>query len=140
MIQRLLRPESPTGSPGNGMAILQDTPFDPNGVQNDANLCSTLIIQPTIVGQYGAPASVTPRKLTRAGLVALVAAINTYYGTTLSAANLDQINTQLAGGLQAIITPTYVQIGVPPGGASAIATTLAALLTAPNLTPVPAFN
>lgn len=140
MLTLTLRPESPTSSPGNGMAILQNVPTDPNGNLNDAVLCSQLIIQSAIVGTFGAQPSVTPRMFTRVGLVAVTAAINTYYGTTLTAGNLDQINTQLSGGLQAVISPKFVQIAVPPGGASAIATTLAALLAGANLTPIPPFN
>lgn len=138
-MQMQLRPESPNSSPGNGMSIMHAVPVHHNGTALDSQLPSQITIAPTLVGQPGAPASVTPRMFTRAGLVAALAAINTYIGG-LSASQLDQINTQLPAGLTIVVSPDQISIPVPPGGASAISTTLAALLTAPNLTPVPAFN
>lgn len=140
MLQMLLRPESPTSSPGNGMAILQNVPTHHiSGGALDAQVPTQLIVQPTVVGNAGAPASAVPRQFTRAGLIAALAAINTYL-SGLSASQLDQINTQLPGGLAVTVSPTQIVVPVPAGGASTLATSLAALLTAPNLTPIPAFN
>lgn len=137
MLQRIRRAESPAG---NGMVILQDTPFDPNGNLTDATLCSQLVILPTVVGQFGQVAAVTPGRLSRAGLVAMMAALNTYIAG-LSAGNADLINNQLAGGLQVHCTPTLVQVGLAPAGAAAAATALAAVLSGGgNVIALPAFN
>jgi|SRR5579859_4500157 len=136
MITTTLRPESPTSSPGNGMQILHAAPTDMNGQPFDGSVPSLVTIATAVVGQYGAT-QVTPRKLTRAGIVAVLAAVNTYIAG-LTAAQQDQINTQLPGGLVAVVTPTLVQVPVAPAGASGLATTLAGLLIAANLTVVPA--
>jgi hypothetical protein len=116
----IVRPESPGGNP---LTIFQDQPqyagyFASGSAVLDGSTPSTLIIQ-TSQGIAGA--------LTRAGLIAMLGAVNTYL-SGLSAANQDIIAGQLAGGLALSISRTRCVLPVAPGGAATLAAAVAAVL------------
>lgn len=128
------RSETPAG---NGMTILHNQPTDHTGKPLDGTLPSVLTVVPTVNGHAGsATSNVTPGKLSRAGMLAMLAAVNTYL-SGLSAANADLINGTGPGGLSVVITPTQVTVPVAPGGAATLAASLATVLsTGGNVIPV----
>ncbi|GAA3283846.1 hypothetical protein Dvina_01485 [Dactylosporangium vinaceum] len=113
----IVRPESPGG---NAMTIYQDQPQGAGAVAGalDGVVPSVLIIQ-TSQGIAGA--------LTRAGLVAMVAAAASYVAG-LSAGNADIIANTLPGGLALSISRTKCVLPVAPGQAATLATAVAAVL------------
>ena len=137
MINQVKRSETPAGV---GMAIVHQVGSDHQGSPTDAVTPTKLAVVPAVNGHYGAVANVPAAKLTRAGVLAAVAAVNTYL-SGLTAQQLDQIHTLLPGGLEVHVTPTQVVCPVPAGGAAALAASLATVLsTGANLTPLPPLN
>lgn len=124
MITATKRAETPANSQ---MTITQQLPTDHTGKPADGTFPTLVTVTPTVNGHYGATA-VQPGKLSRAGLVAMLAALNTYL-SGLSAANLDTINTQIPGGLAVTITPTFVQCPCAPAGVAALASSIATVLS-----------
>lgn len=126
MITNTRRSETPAG---NGMTIIQAQPNDHTGKPTDATVPCLLTVVPTVNGHAGtATSNLAPGKLTRAGMVAMLAAINTYIAG-LSNANADLINGSLAGGLAVAVSPTLVQVPCAPGGAATLAASLATVLS-----------
>jgi hypothetical protein len=120
------RPESPAG---NGMMIVHSLPTDHNGKTLDGGAPSILTVVPSVNGHVGsATTNVTPGKLSRAGMLAMLAAVNTYL-SGLSAANADLIHGGVSGGLSITITPTQVVVPVAPAGAATLAASMATVLT-----------
>lgn len=124
MITTTKRAETPANSQ---MTIAQQLPTDHTGKPADGTFPTLVTVAPTVNGHYGASA-VQPGKLSRAGLVAMLAAVNTYL-SGLSAANQDAINTQIPGGLAVTISPTFVQVPCAPAGVGALAASIASVLS-----------
>lgn len=124
MITSTKRAESPAG---NGMTIVQALPTDFTGAPLDTTVPSVLSVVPTVNGQYG-PTTATPGKLSRAGVIAMLGALNTYL-SGLTAAQQDAINGQMGGGIHVSVTPQLVICPVAAGGAGTLATSIASVLT-----------
>ena len=120
------RSETPAGC---GMTIVHNLPTDHTGKTLDGGVPSILTVVPTVNGHVGsATTNVAPGKLTRAGMLAVLAAVNTYL-SGLSAANADLINGGVTGGLSVVITPTQVTVPVAPAGVATLAASLATVLS-----------
>jgi hypothetical protein len=125
------RSETPAGV---GMVILHNLPYDPSGKPLDGSLVSQLTVTPALSGHPGVTGQVTPKKLSRAGFITMLAAINTYL-SGLTAAQQDAINTQIPGGLSVTITPTLVQVPCAASGVATLSASMATVLsTGGNLT------
>jgi hypothetical protein len=133
VITKTKRAETPANSQ---MTITHDAPVDFSGNPLDASLPTLVQVAPTVNGHYGATTA-TPGRLSRAGCVAMLAALNTYI-SGLSAAQLDQIHAVL-GGLEVHVTPRSVSCPAAAGGAGTLAASIATVLSTGgnvvNLTP-----
>lgn len=124
-------------TPAGGMVIAWGQPLDFAGNDISGNVCSTVIVRPVIGGTLGQTASQAPFQLTRAGIAATVAALDTFLAG-LTAAQLDLINTQAPGGFVVSVSARAVSCPVPPGGVATLATALATVLsTGANVTQIP---
>lgn len=110
----------PTSPGTGGMLITFEKATDFNGRDINAAIAPPVLL--TVSPKTGATGT---SRLTSAGMVAMVGAVNTHI-SGLSAANRDLIAGQLPGGLSVTITPTLVTV---PSHASGV-TTLAAALQA----------
>lgn len=123
-------------TPAGGMVIGWNQPLDFAGNDVSANFCSTVIVQPVSANTLGQTASQAPYKLTRAGIAAMVAALDTYLGG-LTGAQLDYMYGAAPGGLAVSVSATRVTCPVPPGGVATLATALATVLsTGANVTAI----
>ncbi len=118
------RAETPAG---NGMTILEATPTDHTGKVLDGTLATVLTVVPTVNGHAGnATSNVAPGKLSRAGMIAMLAAVNTYL-SGLSTSVLDAMYG--TPGLSVTVTPTLVQVPVAAAGAATLAASIATVLS-----------
>lgn len=124
MINTTKRAETPNNCQ---MTIAHQLPVDHTGRAVDTTVPTVVSVVPTVNGHFGA-SSVQPGKLSRAGLIAMLAAVNTYL-SGLSAAQQDQINTQIPGGLQVTITPTLVQVPCAAAGVGTLSAAIATVLS-----------
>lgn len=124
MITATKRAETPVNSQ---MTIAHQLPVDHTGKAADNVFPTVVTVSPTVNGHFGASA-VQPGKLSRAGVVAMLGAINTYL-SGLSAAQQDSINTQIPGGMAVTLTPTLVQVPCAPAGVGALASSIATVLS-----------
>ncbi len=125
MITSTKRAETPAG---NSMTITQQVPTDHTGKAIDGNVPTLVQVAPTVNGHFGA-SNAAPGRLSRAGIIAMLAAINTYL-SGLTTAQQDQINTQIPGGMAVTITPTLVVCPCAPGGVTTLASSIATVLSA----------
>lgn len=109
----------PTSPGAGGMLITFDKPTDFRG--NDYTADATLVTVKPKLGASGAS------RLTPAGMVAMVTAVNTHM-TGLSATNRDLIAGRLAGGLSTTITPQLITVPCHTSGVATLAAALQAVL------------
>lgn len=118
------RSETPAN---NGMTIVQNQPTNHLGQALDATLPSLVSVVPTVNGHVNsATSNVAPGRLSRAGMIAMLAAVNTYL-SGLSTATLDAMYG--TPGLSVSITPTLVQVPCAPAGAATLAASIATVLS-----------
>lgn len=124
MITSTKRAETPANCQ---MTIAHQLPVDHTGKAIDTNVPTLVTVTPTVNGTFGA-SSVQPGKLSRAGMIAMLAAINTYL-SGLTAGQMDQIYTQGQGGLSVMLSPTLVQVPVAASGVGTLSASLATVLS-----------
>lgn len=115
-------------TPGqNGMKISYQQQTDSSGTELVGSIATFVCVSPA----YGAASAA---RLSRAGLVAFLAAANTSVAA-LSAANADLINDTLPGGLAVVVGTWEVRVPCLQSGVATLASTLNTLLgTAANVT------
>jgi hypothetical protein len=112
-----------SASPGaGGMLITWDRPTDFNGRE-----LATAIARPAMLRIEPKLGASGASRLTAAGMVAMVGAINTHLAG-LSATNRDAIATQLPGGLSTVVRPDLVEVPCHAAGITTLAAALQAVL------------
>lgn len=107
-----------------GMVITYDRPYDPTAATGAIPIATAPPSMVCISPAYGAAGAA---KLTGAGLVAMITAVNTYTAA-LSATDRDAINNQYPGGLSVAVSPFSVKVPALATGVAGLVTALAAVL------------
>lgn len=107
-----------------GMQISYDRAYGPSSATGAIPVATAPPSMVTIGPAYGAAGAA---KLTTAGVVAMVAAVNTYVAA-LSATDSATINNQYPGGLAVTVSPMCVKVPAVGSGVAALVAALAAVL------------
>lgn len=113
-----------------GMQISWPAPTGPNGAVPAAALAPPVLL--SITPAYGATGA---KQLTAAGIVAMLAAINTACAAYSDATDAAIYNGQPDGGYTIVVSPRLVQVPCAYANVGTLTTTLAAVLnTGANVT------